>query len=52
MVDGFLAGHPDWAAEPAVRLAPDTDGTDGFFIAAAAPLTVTAGTTTVRLVFE
>ena len=33
VVDGFLAGHPDWAADAPVRLAPDTDGTDGFFIA-------------------
>jgi 16S rRNA (cytosine967-C5)-methyltransferase len=33
VVDGFLAGHPGWRAEPAVQLAPDTDGTDGFFIA-------------------
>jgi len=33
VVDGFLAGHPEWDADPPVRLAPDTDGTDGFFIA-------------------
>jgi 16S rRNA (cytosine967-C5)-methyltransferase len=33
VVDGFLGGHPGWEADPPVRLAPDTDGTDGFFIA-------------------
>jgi 16S rRNA (cytosine967-C5)-methyltransferase len=33
VVDGFVASHPGWEAEPPVRLAPDTDGTDGFFIA-------------------
>ncbi len=33
VIDGFLAGHPDWEADAPVRLAPDTDGTDGFFIA-------------------
>jgi 16S rRNA (cytosine967-C5)-methyltransferase len=33
VVDGFLAGHPEWEADPPARLAPDTDGTDGFFIA-------------------
>jgi 16S rRNA (cytosine967-C5)-methyltransferase len=33
VIDGFLAGHPEWEAEDPVRLAPDTDGTDGFFIA-------------------
>ena len=33
VIDGFLAAHPDWEADAAVRLAPDTDGTDGFFIA-------------------
>ncbi|HEX3690832.1 MAG TPA: 16S rRNA (cytosine(967)-C(5))-methyltransferase RsmB [Solirubrobacteraceae bacterium] len=33
VLDGFLAGHPGWEAEAPVRLAPDTDGTDGFFIA-------------------
>jgi 16S rRNA (cytosine967-C5)-methyltransferase len=33
VVDGFLAGHPEWAAQAPVRLAPDSDGTDGFFIA-------------------
>jgi 16S rRNA (cytosine967-C5)-methyltransferase len=33
VVGGFLAAHPGWEAEPPVRLAPDTDGTDGFFIA-------------------
>jgi 16S rRNA (cytosine967-C5)-methyltransferase len=32
VVDGFVATHPGWEAEPPVRLAPDTDGTDGFFI--------------------
>jgi 16S rRNA (cytosine967-C5)-methyltransferase len=32
VVEGFLAGHSGWEAEPPVRLAPDTDGTDGFFI--------------------
>ncbi len=33
VVAGFVAGHPDWVADLPVRLAPDTDGTDGFFIA-------------------
>jgi 16S rRNA (cytosine967-C5)-methyltransferase len=33
VVEGFVATHPGWEAEPPVRLAPDTDGTDGFFIA-------------------
>ncbi|HEX3977623.1 MAG TPA: 16S rRNA (cytosine(967)-C(5))-methyltransferase RsmB [Solirubrobacteraceae bacterium] len=33
VIDGFLAGYPDWEADAPVRLAPDTDGTDGFFIA-------------------
>jgi 16S rRNA (cytosine967-C5)-methyltransferase len=34
VVDGFLAEHPDFAAErPYQRTAPDRDGTDGFFIA-------------------
>ncbi len=33
VVDGLVAAHPEWQAEPPVRLAPDTDGTDGFFIA-------------------
>ncbi len=29
---GFLAAHPGWDADPPIRLAPDTDRTDGFFI--------------------
>jgi 16S rRNA (cytosine967-C5)-methyltransferase len=33
VVGAFLAAHPDWRAEDPIRLAPDTDGTDGFFIA-------------------
>jgi 16S rRNA (cytosine967-C5)-methyltransferase len=33
VVDGFLAAHPEWRADAPVQLAPDTDGTDGFFIA-------------------
>jgi 16S rRNA (cytosine967-C5)-methyltransferase len=33
VVDGFLSAHPGWATEPPLRLAPDTDATDGFFIA-------------------
>jgi 16S rRNA (cytosine967-C5)-methyltransferase len=33
VVEGFLAGHPEWEADAPVRLAPDIDGTDGFFIA-------------------
>ena len=33
VVAGFLAGHPGWEPEATVRLAPDTEGTDGFFIA-------------------
>jgi 16S rRNA (cytosine967-C5)-methyltransferase len=33
VVDRFLSEHPDWEAEPYRRLAPDRDGTDGFFIA-------------------
>ncbi len=33
VVDGFLSDHPGWEADAPVRLAPDTDGTDGFFIA-------------------
>jgi 16S rRNA (cytosine967-C5)-methyltransferase len=33
VVEGFLAGHAGWEADAPVRLAPDTDGTDGFFIA-------------------
>jgi 16S rRNA (cytosine967-C5)-methyltransferase len=32
VVDGFLATHPGWQADLPLRLAPDTDGTDGFFI--------------------
>ena len=32
VVDAFVAGHPGWEVEAPVRLAPDTDGTDGFFI--------------------
>jgi 16S rRNA (cytosine967-C5)-methyltransferase len=33
VVDGLLAARPEWEAEAPVQLAPDTDGTDGFFIA-------------------
>ena len=33
VVAAFLDVHPRWEAEAPVRLAPDTDGTDGFFIA-------------------
>jgi 16S rRNA (cytosine967-C5)-methyltransferase len=33
VIGAFLAAHPDWRAEESIRLAPDTDGTDGFFIA-------------------
>jgi 16S rRNA (cytosine967-C5)-methyltransferase len=33
VVEAFLATRPDWEADPFVALAPDTDGTDGFFIA-------------------
>jgi 16S rRNA (cytosine967-C5)-methyltransferase len=33
ILDAFLAGHSRWESDPPVRLAPDTDGTDGFFIA-------------------
>ncbi len=33
VVDAFVAAHPEWEADPPLRLAPDTDGTDGFFIA-------------------
>jgi 16S rRNA (cytosine967-C5)-methyltransferase len=33
VVEGFLAGHHEWEADGPMRLAPDTDGTDGFFIA-------------------
>jgi 16S rRNA C967 or C1407 C5-methylase (RsmB/RsmF family) len=32
-VDDFLSAHPGWVTEPPLRLAPDTDATDGFFIA-------------------
>jgi 16S rRNA (cytosine967-C5)-methyltransferase len=34
VVGAFLDVHPGWEADPVTRLAPDTDGTDGFFIAA------------------
>jgi 16S rRNA (cytosine967-C5)-methyltransferase len=33
VIAAFLDVHPRWEAETPVRLAPDTDGTDGFFIA-------------------
>ncbi len=33
VVDGFVAAHAGWEEEAVLRLAPDTDGTDGFFIA-------------------
>ena len=33
VVERFVAEHPDWEAEPYRRSTPDTDGTDGFFIA-------------------
>ena len=33
VVERFLTGHRGWEADSPVRLAPDTDGTDGFFIA-------------------
>ena len=33
VVGAFLDVHPHWEAEAPARLAPDTDGTDGFFIA-------------------
>jgi 16S rRNA (cytosine967-C5)-methyltransferase len=33
VIDAFLDVHPRWEAETVTRLAPDTDGTDGFFIA-------------------
>jgi 16S rRNA (cytosine967-C5)-methyltransferase len=32
VLDAFLAAHPGWEVDPPIRLAPDTDGTDGFFI--------------------
>lgn len=32
VIEGFLLAHPGWASEPPMRLAPDTDGTDGFYI--------------------
>ena len=33
VVEAFLSAHPGWLTDPPLRLAPDTDGTDGFFIA-------------------
>jgi 16S rRNA (cytosine967-C5)-methyltransferase len=33
VIDGFLAETPGWELGSVRRLAPDTDGTDGFFIA-------------------
>jgi 16S rRNA (cytosine967-C5)-methyltransferase len=33
VIEEFAAGHPQWHAEAPIRLAPDTDATDGFFIA-------------------
>lgn len=33
VIDAFLAEQPDWERDAVTRLAPDTDGTDGFFIA-------------------
>lgn len=33
VIEAFLGSHPGWAADPPRRLAPDADGTDGFFIA-------------------
>jgi len=34
VIDGFLSAHPDFIADgPYRRTAPDTDGTDGFFVA-------------------
>jgi 16S rRNA (cytosine967-C5)-methyltransferase len=33
VVAAFLDVHPRWVAEAVTRLAPDTDATDGFFIA-------------------
>jgi 16S rRNA (cytosine967-C5)-methyltransferase len=33
VAERFLAEHPGWESDPFVALAPDTDGTDGFFIA-------------------
>jgi len=32
VVEDFLAARDDWASDPPARLAPDTDGTDGFYI--------------------
>jgi 16S rRNA (cytosine967-C5)-methyltransferase len=32
VIDGLLSSHPEWSSEPPARLAPDTDGTDGFYI--------------------
>ena len=32
VIDAFLARAPGWAGEAPLRLAPDTDGTDGFFV--------------------
>ncbi|MGZ4175479.1 MAG: 16S rRNA (cytosine(967)-C(5))-methyltransferase RsmB [Solirubrobacteraceae bacterium] len=32
VVEDFLSGHPGWEADPPVRLAPDTNATDGFHI--------------------
>ncbi|MGH2856757.1 MAG: 16S rRNA (cytosine(967)-C(5))-methyltransferase RsmB [Solirubrobacteraceae bacterium] len=33
VVGRFLEGRPDWSQEQVRRVAPDTDGTDGFYIA-------------------
>ena len=33
VVEDFLSDRPGWVADAPLRLAPDTDGTDGFFIA-------------------
>lgn len=33
VIDRFAAEHPDWEVDAIQRTAPDTDGTDGFFIA-------------------
>jgi 16S rRNA (cytosine967-C5)-methyltransferase len=32
VIESFLSSHPDWASGSPARLAPDTDGTDGFYI--------------------